>query len=97
MQTFEELGANYKLYISIFVSIFPIISMLAHIFTKDGRDALKDGEFIKVYFVIMPIYSYFYWLDPEKIEAFLGLTQLWQYFVYIVLCLGIIIEKRIPQ
>lgn len=97
MEALKAFGKSNLFYVSVIVTIFPVISAISHIITKEGRDSLKDSPILILYFILMPIYGYFYWFDSFKLEAFLGLNKMWQFFFYVVGCLGIIIEKKVPS
>lgn len=97
METLEHFGKNWSFYLSVIVTIIPVLSLIGHIFTSEGRRNFKENPMIVLYFMIMIPYFYFYWFDKEIIKTFLGFNELWQFAMYIVLCLGIIIEKKIPQ
>ncbi len=97
MEAFEHFGKNWSFILSVIVSIVPVLSLIGHIFTSDGRRSFKETPTVILYFIIMGAYAYCYWFDREIIRTFLGLSSIWQFAVYVVLCLGIIIEKKIPQ
>ncbi len=88
---------NLMFFVMIGLSILPILSFFGHIFTSNGREAIRANPFLGLYYIIFFVFAYFFWIEPILIYEYLGIKYTYQMLIYGSLAIVPILEKGLPN
>ena len=72
--------------ITIFATLFPVISFFGHLFTSDGRKSMKENPTVIIYFLFFFPIAYLYWFDLALLKQYLHIDKIYIDFLYIGAC-----------
>jgi hypothetical protein len=79
------------------MTLVPLLFFLGHIFTKEGRDAVKENPFIAVYFIIFFFAAYYFWFEPSTVLEYIHFGEIGLNVAYWIICLAAFFEKTAPM